>query len=532
MSRPLDGVPYTLPAPTGGWNARDSLPTMPSNDAVKLENLFPDTTGVKKRAGSRRWAHGVGADLVETLAPFSEADGTVSLVATGNLLGTKDLYLLGSTADSTATAIGHVNTEPTLTEVRCQYVQFNHHLIFVNGTDTPFYVRDSSGPKWSEENSSGTDSFTAPAGKTLTDAISISAYKNRVYIIPKDSLEFWYGGVESTAGALVSFDVSSLFNLGGFLLFAGSSSYRFGDSIQDVFVIVSSEGEIIAYQGDYPGSSTWTVAGHYYIPKPLGRRSFFPMGNDLQIITERGVIPLSAVVGGEESAGVYNTLSQKIDKAFISAARSYGAFDGWEGINYTRGNYALVNIPVQDGAVFEQYVVNTINGSWCKFTGQKAGTWCVADKKLYYGSNSGYVFEADFGINDRTNASSDGVSIDIEALQAYSGFGSPQVEKQVTAIRPLMVGSETNMELSTGVNVDFEDGYLATTSVTGGSGTLWDEGVWDVSLWAGAGVVSKRWYSINSNVGRFFAIRMKAEILDAELEWYATDILHKKGGVL
>lgn len=37
----------SVPAPVGGWNARDSLANMEITDAVQLENMFPTVNSVE-----------------------------------------------------------------------------------------------------------------------------------------------------------------------------------------------------------------------------------------------------------------------------------------------------------------------------------------------------------------------------------------------------------------------------------------------------------------------------------------------------
>jgi hypothetical protein len=41
----------SLPAPIGGWNARDSLAEMQPLDAVQMNNFFPTPTDVTLRKG-------------------------------------------------------------------------------------------------------------------------------------------------------------------------------------------------------------------------------------------------------------------------------------------------------------------------------------------------------------------------------------------------------------------------------------------------------------------------------------------------
>ena len=49
----------SLPAPVGGWNARDSLANMAPPDAVTLDNLFPGVSSVSLRGGYSKHATGM-----------------------------------------------------------------------------------------------------------------------------------------------------------------------------------------------------------------------------------------------------------------------------------------------------------------------------------------------------------------------------------------------------------------------------------------------------------------------------------------
>src|SRR4051812_14456590 len=76
----------SLPAPVGGWNARDSLANMSPTDAVVLTNLFPTVSSVDLRGGYSNWATGLSGQ-VQTLLSY-EAGATSKLfgvTSTGNL---------------------------------------------------------------------------------------------------------------------------------------------------------------------------------------------------------------------------------------------------------------------------------------------------------------------------------------------------------------------------------------------------------------------------------------------------------------
>src|SRR5512147_3304658 len=67
----------TIPAPYGGWNARDSLTAMPPTDAIRLENFIPDTQGVRTRDGYASHSTGVGTRVDSLMAYTSPTTSTL-----------------------------------------------------------------------------------------------------------------------------------------------------------------------------------------------------------------------------------------------------------------------------------------------------------------------------------------------------------------------------------------------------------------------------------------------------------------------
>src|ERR1700744_5335382 len=67
-----------VPAPIGGWNARDALAAMDATDAAILTNWWPSTSGVELRQGSTTWATGLG-NQVNSLMQYNPASGTSKL---------------------------------------------------------------------------------------------------------------------------------------------------------------------------------------------------------------------------------------------------------------------------------------------------------------------------------------------------------------------------------------------------------------------------------------------------------------------
>ena len=60
----------SIPAPLGGWNARDSLAEMSPMDAVQLTNFFPTPSDVTLRKGYTKYSTGISGQ-VNTLMNLS-----------------------------------------------------------------------------------------------------------------------------------------------------------------------------------------------------------------------------------------------------------------------------------------------------------------------------------------------------------------------------------------------------------------------------------------------------------------------------
>lgn len=126
------GISETLPAPTGGWNARDPLAAMDPRDAITLENIIPLASGCKTRPGHAAFS-GDLSDAIETLVNY-DARGKGSTEQL--IVGTDDkLYTLSSAGAETQIGSGFSND-------RWQTEAFSGRMIFVNGEDA---VRDWDG---------------------------------------------------------------------------------------------------------------------------------------------------------------------------------------------------------------------------------------------------------------------------------------------------------------------------------------------------------------------------------------------------
>jgi hypothetical protein len=113
------------PAPVGGWNARDSLDSIPSTDAIELVNLFPESGCVSGRGGSVTVCTLPGGQPVDTLTAFTP-EGTSSFIAASN----GKFYNVTTFSAPVQIGTGFANNQ-------WQHEHFTNKIIFVNGVDVP-----------------------------------------------------------------------------------------------------------------------------------------------------------------------------------------------------------------------------------------------------------------------------------------------------------------------------------------------------------------------------------------------------------
>jgi hypothetical protein len=505
----------SYPAPVGGWNARDALAAMPPTDAIVLNNWFPRTSYVEIRGGFSNHLTGM-TNNGKTLAVYNGLTGTNKMFAITSS-GTYDASSAGAAGASVAAR----------TNGKHQWLNFgdgtNNYLILVNGVDKPLYF---DGTSWV-----AVDGVSVPAltGLTTTRIISVFESKGRLFFIEKDSLSFWYLAAGAAGGALTEFDLSGVAKKGGFLMAGSTWTVDAGDGPDDRVVFVTSEGEVIVYSGTNPSvAASWVLVGVYELGKPLGRRCVTRYGGDLLILTQNGSIPMAAAIGASSKTGEPPNkfaLSFKIENAFTDAARSYGSIFGWEQILYPAQAALLVNVPISEDGEHQQYVMNTITKSWCRFTDWDAEDFAVFNGELYFTTGT-KVVKAWTGAIDGAN------NITAYGKTAFSYFGSSNLEKKFKLFRPVLAVNGT-VNFLTDIDVDFQDTPItgtATYSVV--SGGLWDSSNWDQAFWAAGLEIVKGWTSPDEFSGKCGAGKIQIATNSLNIQWMACDYVFETGGII
>jgi len=500
----------SLPAPVGGWNARDSLANMAPTDAVTLENFFPGVASVNLRGGYSKHATGLPGQ-VETLMPYNGA-------------ATTKLFAASSTGFYDCTSSGAVGAAVVsgLSNARWEFINVattgGNFLYAVNGVDKP---RLYNGTTWTAIDGASTPSIT---GVTTTNLSNINLFKNRVWFIEKDTLKAWYLPTSSVGGAAQSLDLSSIAKFGGYLVAMGTWTIDAGYGVDDNLVFVTNKGECIVYRGTDPSSaSTWELIGVWVLGAPVSKRCFMKYGGDLLLLTLDGLLPLaSALQSSRLDPNV--ALSDKIQGAFAAATSTYQNNFGWVMLYNAKNNALIVNVPVSTGNQ-EQFVMNNITKAWCRFTDWNANCFSILNDELYFGGNQ-YVAKA--WTTGTTGYIDDASNISGRILQAFNYFETRGVKKYFTRARP-SIFSNGQPAINIDINVDFDlSASTAALAYTPSTYGLWDTATWDTGIWGSADVINSNWQGV-TGIGYCAAVQLNSSSRNLQIQWASTDIVYQLG---
>jgi len=501
IDRGPKGIVKSVPAPVGGWNARDEIDSLADNEAISLVNWFPGQGQCSIRNGGTSHATGLGGSV--------ESGGEFNAGAVRKMFACANNNIWDATAAGAA-----VSLASGFTSNRWQWAQFDDagggaRVGLVNGADAP---QVHTGAAVAAMTISG-------VGLTPANLNGINVYHGRSYFWDTRTQDFWYSAVSALGGVLTKFPLGRVAGTGGNLVAMGTWTRDGGyGALDDLAVFLLSSGDVVIYSGDNPGvAASWTLVGIFKVGAPLGVRALTKVGADLIISTVDGYQPLSKVLASERTNQT-DALSDKIRKAVLAATRSYASNFGWQSIYYPLANMGIFNVPISSTS-YEQHVLNTLTGAWCKFQGVDARAWWMFNDRLYYGG-SGVVYKFDDGTSDA------GAAIAASAQTAWTYLGSRSRQKRFTAMRPMLRVSGS-VAFSAGLGVDFG---LIRTSQADSSGVAvaspWGS-VWG-SPWSDLSAINDNWLGAD---GAGYNVSAALDILTStrSVDWFATQYMYEPG---
>lgn len=475
-------------APTGGWVSAANLAAAPANTAQVCENWLPTTTGLRMRGGNRKHATASSTEPLESAMAYAGGATRKMFGAAGG-----SIFELTSVVDEDTPPVADVTgqTSDYYAHVNVATVGGNY-MYAVNGTDKP---RLYDGSAWTAIDGVSTPAIT---GVTTTLLSHVNVYRNRLWFVKDGSMDAVYLPVDSLGGAIGTVSLSGVFRRGGALLFTATWSMDAGDGLDDKIVFVSTEGEYIVYQGDPGTSASWSIVGVYDGSPPLGKNAFLRVGGDLLILTEVGLIPMSAIQAKDPAALGLAAVSRNIEPDWVYDARQRRNLP-WEIVKWSNRNLAIVSCPVTAEESITPpwcYAVNLETGAWTKITGWNTRCLVLHNDQVYFGTNAGTLQVADTGGTD------DGELIYYTYIGQNDHLGSVGQLKTIRQARAIFrTKNEFTPQISVSTDYVISLPTPPDAAASSGASGVWDVGVWDEARWdTGSNyyTVTTRWISIGT----------------------------------
>lgn len=482
----------TLPSPVGGENLADAIDAMAPQDCIKAENVYCDDQAVKVRNG---------LSLFGTSGITGQGLNLISMMSKG---GVEKLLHLEANALIDMTSGSPVSvTLPGNISASANWNIFNNRLYLWDGVNTPIIYNPDAGTAAHVTYHSVTPGLTA--------LIAAGVFKNVHCVIQQNSASFWYSAAAAITGALTEYDLSPFFKKGGYLMFVGSWTNQLAQTAAELFVAVSSEGEILCYNGDAPNASlsSFSLVSRYETGRPLGYKAFVQLENDLWIITDSGLISLQALFNQGTELAAISSLPRKINPFIRQYAQLTGRSSRWQGRFWQKGQRVYINVPISSESTV-LCVCNIATGAWSRYTfseGTKCSSIAIYAGKPYAVNTQGRICQMETATND------DGQPIIWDLRWAWSFLGMRGMFKRWVDARAILF-CFPNTTVSMGVASDFQDGAEYTTYTTGGTASsaapAWDATTWDSSPWGAEEQYFLEWKAV-SGQGHAASFCMKGQ---------------------
>lgn len=498
---PPQGGVFPLTIPFKGWNTRDHLAKLDPVYAPKLDNLYAEDGRLTLRNGYEEHVTTLGG-TVESLFAFSAG-------ATQELFAAADGRIWDVTTTRSSVSTGHSSNRWDDTMFAAGGAQY---LVIANGADA---VRNYNGSSWTTPTINNVSS---------SDLKGVASHKNRLWFIEDGTTSAWYLPVNAIAGDASELDFGALCKKGGELAAIDTWTRDGGDGLDDLLAVITSEGEVLVYQGTDPASaSTWSLVGIYSIPAPLGgTRCTVKAGADLYILTRTGLISLDAIMQGYPAVP---SISGAIEPSFVDQARQYADSLVWDTLWDRQANRLIVNVPNVESEP-TQFVYSLQSAAWTRLIGQPARCWAEFDGGVYFGSQDATVYQADTGTSD------DGDPITGEVVFSPSEYGVPGIKHWRRArVHFFSAASVVPTVQMMSDYATISGSLAASTTLSPGTGAVWDVDDWDVALWAGAATAQSLIVTLN---GRGFtgALRVAVKSADEGVQITGAEINAEVGRVL
>ena len=515
----------SLVAPLGGINDTDPLAAMGTDQCIDMLNFFPGNTTLRTRKGYKAWATGMTGE-VKTIMTMNLTDDTSKLFAVTDA----GIYDISNPIQNPPLAY-------PLNSGDVSYIQFSNvagqYLIGCNGVD-PAFLYD------------GTTfiTMTQAATPTLPGEISgvdpaqfsyVNSHDGRLWFAQKNSLVLWYLATDAIGGVASPFYIGGSTHRGGKIVDIAIWSFNAGNGLSAKFVVRTSAGEIVVYDGTDPEDIlTWSLESVFFASAPVGTtEAYAEFGGDIVMLTRTGLIPLSRLVQGSANSSLYEeSLTKNISRTLNIFVNGAGFVNNWSIINVPVLQALVVILPSTAQRGPTQYVMNILSGAWTRFD-VPATCGGVYTKRFYFGDDLGNVHVQGTVELDAVNFDGQGGSpVNSSLFSAYNYFDSPGVNKHFKLCRPIFQ-SASPVSFIVQLNMDYSLRQIPGNPLPpegGGTRYVWDDAIWDNAQWSQTQGVFRPWTGV-TGIGFCAALLMKVQTSDFT-SFPAIEFVYEEGGAI
>lgn len=468
--------PARIPAPVGGMNSVSPGTELPESDCIYAYNMVAADMGLVVRTGWREWAinlTGAVDSTIRTTMSFHGSIGSADKLFAVTSTGIWDVTSSGSSpTQALAFAISGGNAGWGV--AAAVVTAGGHFLLYADEVNGLHYYSESTGIWAAYTSGSGTGQVS---GVDPTTIVSVTVWKNRVWLTQRDRASAWYLAVGAVFGAATEFSFGQRFAHGGYLVGLYNWSTDGGSGLDTLLVAIGAGGDVAIYVGTDPSSAnTFGLKGVWFVGSvPAGRTIATDYGGDLLILSSLGVMPLSRLIIGNPSVDRTQYATSKISNLFSSLVSAGRNLRGWSIHTHPSDSAVLVFVPVPGSTATIQLAMSTTSRGWTRYRDIPMVSAAVWEGELYFGTDDGRVCR-NVGVVDEVTLAdpSSGDPIQWSILTRYQGSPS---NVQVQAIRPILLSKETGPVYQATARYDFDTAEpdAPTGTSSGGPGT-WSYG--------------------------------------------------------
>lgn len=360
--------PRNLPLPFGGIDLTSPEGQLPANKARKALNMLPIDGKMQLRQGY--------TILKDRTAPvsivgfdLSEDSGVLAVDGDGYVLTWDDDDVMNVVAIAGLSATNQLSAA-TLGNTLCIVDGVNAGIKHFNGTDLTAAA------------------LTGDYAAYVWDGIA--AHNNRLYLWQNDSLDFYYLPTDGIQGAIEKFSLSFLGRATGTIRSIASWSTDAGQGTNDLFVAITSTGDVIVYEGTNPGDAlNWRINGVYKTSEISGADVWCNVAGDLRIATKQGVVSASEMLrAGELAAAATSTPSLGVVPLFREAGEVSNKARYWQAFVDPKGHGVWFNTPTATGS--RQIVFATATAGAFEYN-LPAVEFARSRKSLWFTTSTGQI---------------------------------------------------------------------------------------------------------------------------------------------